>query len=90
MSDGASFCSKRSVVTDLTPAHSEHSGDKYLNGTKEDMLLQPDAIQYSFNEKEVEFQSGSASGSHKMEKGFWTQNETEDEGTRVELSEANR
>ncbi|XP_059933088.1 uncharacterized protein LOC132475793 isoform X1 [Gadus macrocephalus] len=90
MTGEASSCSKGSVVTDLTPAHSEHSGDKYLNGTKEDMLLQPDAIQYSFNEKEVEFQSGSASGSHKMEKGFWTQNETEDVGTRVELSEANR
>ena len=79
----ASFCSKGSVVTDLTPAHSELSGNKYLGGTKEaeDILLQSASIQYSFNEKEAEFQSGSVSGGHKVERCFWTQNETTDVGT---------
>ena len=79
----ASFCSKGSVVSDLTPAHSELLGDKYSSRTKEaaDILLQSDATQYSFNEKKVEFQSGAASCGHKVTKGFWTQNETEDVGT---------
>ncbi|KAK0154484.1 hypothetical protein N1851_003415 [Merluccius polli] len=81
MTSDASFY-KGSIVTDLTPALSGPSGDKYSSGNKEakEILLQPNN-QVSFNKKEVALQSGLASGGHKVEKGFWTLYETEDKGT---------
>ncbi|KAJ3585330.1 hypothetical protein NHX12_014051 [Muraenolepis orangiensis] len=79
MTSKRSFSPEGSIVTDLTSAHSELSGDKYSSGNKvaKETLLQPNATQVPFNKKEGELQRGLVSGGHKVEKGFWTVSETE-------------
>lgn len=83
MTSEPSFCSEGSIVHNRMPAHSELSEDKYSSENKEakEIFLQPNAIQVSFTQKEVELQSALVSDGHNVERGLRTQNETEDAGT---------